>query len=290
MSIAVEYDVHPRRISGARYGCVTVGEHAPATCGNVAPASARGGAADTAAADAAAAARTAARAARAAAAAARAAVRVLRAEPPDRVEIGELDGPLALVCVGRTAQQHILGLDVAVGDALPVAVGEGEERLPEDLAHLGQRQRGELEPLLEGHPRVLVKEAEGVAIRLEVDEDERDDVRVVELLKARDRAQEAIAHALAPVHVVELHLAAHEVRLQRSQLGGGWVGQEGGRGDGTRRRQTSGQVTAAAGVASAAATRCGCSDTDGSPAAISPQGPRAVARKGCGCGDAHFGQ
>ena len=55
-----------------------------------------------------------------------------------------------------------------------------------------------------------------IDLRLEVDKYERDNVLMVQLLKAGDRAQETVADALARVDVVEHHLATHQTRLRRA--------------------------------------------------------------------------
>ena len=76
-------------------------------------------------------------------------VSVVAAPPSEaRAAVSALAMPKSVTIAGSVREQHVLGLDVAMDDALAVRVGERPGHVPQQAHPLGDRER-----LAAGHPR-----------------------------------------------------------------------------------------------------------------------------------------
>ena len=87
------------------------------------------------------------------------------------------------------SEEQILGLEVAMGDALAVTMGKGSQDLAQDILRLVDGKLLCLKNRFERRARVRVEEGQPVRRCVEVDELQRQDVVVVQLLQATHRAK-----------------------------------------------------------------------------------------------------
>ncbi|MBS1152727.1 MAG: hypothetical protein H6Q89_4425 [Myxococcaceae bacterium] len=129
----------------------------------------------------------------------------------------EVEQPRLFLEVGRRRQQHVLGLEVAVDDALGVDRGEALGELGEDPQRAIDRHRAQAQPRLE---RLALDELHHQAgeVLVEAELDHPHHRRVVDRGEQPRLALEPLGHPRLEVEILAQHLHRHGAT--EGQLGG----------------------------------------------------------------------